>query len=212
MQAPMQPIYYNGGMGGTDFFDRLKQQMFASMLKNIIARTWPLKLDLGLMDMAVANSYIIFKYHHPTTTHREFMKMLVHEFFLMALGKPLADPPRRSTTPRTPASSSRSLPIQLSPTSQLKVKLAPKLDTKQCIPGMFKGNKYYRNCKSCFLEGIYLPSEIPRPNGKERRNYPRSKYGCKTCNVALCSGGECWEIYHNKWMGNNDLTGQERWV
>ena len=93
MQAPMQPIYYNGGMGGTDYFDKKKQNKFSSLLRNIICKKWPLKLDLGLLDMAATNTYIIYKQHHPRCTHREFMRMFVHEMFQLACGLPLTDPP-----------------------------------------------------------------------------------------------------------------------
>ena len=209
----MAPIYYNGGMGGTDYFDKCKQNKFTSLLRNVIGRKWGFKLDLGLLDMAITNSYFIYKEYHPKCTHRQFMRMLVHEFMLMAMGKPLADPPRSSSrTPRTPASSSRPAPIVLSPGTRLKMKLAPKLDMQACIPGEFPGNKYYRNCKACMLDGIFMISKHKRANGKERRNYPRSKYGCKTCNVALCTGGDCWEKYHTKFFGNSDSTGHDRWV
>lgn len=89
MQAPVLAIFYNMLMGATDAFDRLKLNRNTSLELCIISNSWSKKMQFALLDQAITNSYIIYKYHHPHVEHHDFVELLHGQLLAMALGRPV---------------------------------------------------------------------------------------------------------------------------
>ena len=90
MQSPKAPVYYNGGMGGTDFYDRTKKYEHASLVHALISKAWPDRLNYGCLDMINANAFIVYKeYSRSGFEHGHFQKLLITELFKRARGMPI---------------------------------------------------------------------------------------------------------------------------
>ena len=90
----MLAIMYNKFMGATDAFDGEKMDRNCSIEMNIFSKNWSKKAMFGMFDMAMTNSHIVYKFYHPSVTHRQFVMQLHAEIMALGLGRPLP-PPRK---------------------------------------------------------------------------------------------------------------------
>jgi hypothetical protein len=67
--------FYNKYMGGVDTTGRLAHGRYSLADVHITGR-WNLKLYLGLFDIVLVNSYLIYKHFHPDIEHFEFLHLL----------------------------------------------------------------------------------------------------------------------------------------
>ena len=59
--------------------------------------------------------------------------------------------------------------------------------------------------KDNYVLGVARDKDILNPQPSDRhKEFPRRKYGCKTCNVALCH--TCWDPYHAEYNGIADTV------
>ena len=81
MQAPEMALEYNGGMFGTDRGDRIKLSRRCSCERNLFSKRWELRLFWGLMDFALSNAFILFRFFHGTTNHSKWFQNLCNGLF-----------------------------------------------------------------------------------------------------------------------------------
>ena len=89
-------------------------------------------------------------------------------------------------------------------------------DDPMCFPGHKKGQLLdKRACFLCRKEGRYTLGTVRKdsPNGERRKLYPRTIYGCRTCNVPLCKVYNCWVKYHTgEFAGVYDYIDPINWL
>ena len=164
----------------------------------MLSNRWYDRLFWGLIDLAITNSFIIYCHFHPGIEHAEFFQMLAEEVFFVGKGMQL--PARRwcsrTSTPATP-------------TTPVTPTVGPSVPVH--IPGTLIGS-YKRACFYCMRKNVFVlrtarDKFVVNPtDSQRRREYPRSRVGCKSCNVALCANNSCWEKYHAEFNGIPDPT------
>ena len=162
----------------------------------MLSNRWYDRLFWGLIDMAITNSFIIYSHMHPGIEHSEFFQMLAQELFYIGKGMELP-PLRRSAHVST----------SITPTTPVTPTVGPSVPVH--VPGNFIA-KYKRNCFYCmkknnFVLGTARDKDLENPSeSQRRREYPRCRTGCKSCNVALCNNNICWVKYHEEFNGIPD--------
>ena len=200
MQAPEMTREYNkDGMGGGDLCDRMKLARRTSCELNLVSNRWDWRLFWGLWDIAVVNCFIIFLFFHPTCTHAQFFLEVANGFYFYGK-KGAGGDKRKRTSPRTASEldlSHLTLVSDADDESDVKV---PDVTPLRHVRRRFKGS-YKRSCFVCLkLDRNKTQGKKAKESGDLRWNYPRSYSGCKTCNVALCVGGDCWTVHHRDYL------------
>ena len=175
------------------------------MALRMLSNRWYDRLFWGLIDMAITNSFIIYSHFHPDTTHAQFFEMLAEELFLIAKDQPYTTRPRRSCrTPVTPTTNTPQTPVPNA--------VATTVHSIGCFKGKYKRNCFYCVKKDNYVLGVARDKDILNPQPSDRhKEFPRRKYGCKTCNVALCH--TCWDPYHAEYNGIADtVIDTKKWI
>ena len=165
IQKPLAVIDYNKNMGGVDRSDQMLQyQAFRRRTMK-----WWKKAFFHLLDLAVLNSYILYKLNvrggtAKVFTQREFRRKLVH-----SLTSHTTSPSRRLHATGN-EENMRRLSERHFPTH---------------IPQTTKKEYPTRRCVVCC-------SSLKRGHAATRKE---SRYQCVPCNVGLCVD-PCFEIYH----------------
>lgn len=178
-QKKMKPIdvaAYNENMAGIDRADQLLSY-YSSPRKTI---RWYKKVLFHILDMAVWNSFFIYKQFHPNCSFLDFREELIVSLFNLQAnvteGKDLVN--LVTSRGRPPKAQSATCPIDMS-THHFPEK----------IPFPFghnnqgKNKSYQKRCKVCSENG-----------GRKETSFK-----CKNCpdKPALCPA-ECFEIYHTR--------------
>jgi hypothetical protein len=173
--------------------------------------------------MAQTNAYIIFRQLYPDCTHSDFFLKLARELFKTYANR--NHRPGRPTRSHASSNETSSNSMAMKPAENLqgkfeaaatkptqgKFEAAATKPTQDCVSGRFAGS-YKRECWACYREGKYVVKPSNKREGEAtRRQYPRSHYGCKTCDVALCRKGECWNLYHSKYGSEKDQSVKGKW-
>ena len=154
------------------------------MALRMLSNRWYDRLFWGLIDMAITNSFIIYSHFHPDTTHAQFFEMLAEELFFIAKDQPYTTRPRRSCrTPVTPTTNTPQTPVP-----NAVATTATTVHSIGCFKGKYKHNCFYCVKQDNYVLGVARDKDILNPQPSDRhREFPRRKYGCKTCNVAMQS-------------------------
>ena len=173
---PSSIINYNMNMGAVDHSDKVTKP-FVTERKTV---KWYKKVYFHLVDLAVYNSYIVWRSFDPTRSksYETFILKLVHEILeknhqeRKKIGRPL------------------NLPINVESTRQQAGNLGH-LPIKELNAG---GKPKYVDCKLC--SGKPANSSSGNKENKEVRHV--TPYKCKECNVNLCIQGpnSCFLQYH----------------
>jgi hypothetical protein len=219
MQAPEMALEYNGGMFGTDRGDRIKLSRRCSCERNLFSKRWELRLFWGLMDFALANAFILYRFFHVSSNHSKWFQNLCNGMFYYIKNNMPGPLPQgmkmdtRKAPPKTPSRSAKS-PVSVGSTVSVDESTedeAMDVPTEH-IRWWFKGD-YKRSCYVCKKRGIINSrgKEREEGDGKRRINYPRSKSGCKVCNVALCNDQTCWDVMHLEFTGQAESFDRSYW-
>jgi hypothetical protein len=143
----------------------------------------------------------------PNLQHTEFYRVLCVQLFHKASNTPIPSVrPDRQANRATTGSVDSPLTLNSSDSEDSK----SHADT-QILPSdvhqfaRFRGT-YKRSCYYCRQQHVFTLGGVRNKGGLQRKEYPRSHTGCKTCNVALCTKGDCWKLYHLTYCGQNDNT------
>ena len=223
MLAPMLAIMYNKFMGATDAFDGEKMDRNCSIEMNIFSKNWSKKAMFGMFDMAMANSHIVYKFYHPSVTHRQFVMQLHAEIMALGLGRPLP-PPRKFLALRCfviligcnvcppPSNTVGSARQRLEPETDRVVQSDEVLQNDEHArwhtPMRFIRG-YRRKCFVCHKLGKFQHG-AKRKNGTPRKELIRSHWGCRYCHVALCDS-TCWGLYHTDYLNQPDEIPDDKW-
>ena len=218
MQAPEMALEYNGGMFGTDRGDRIKLSRRCSCERNLISKRWELRLFWGLMDFALSNAFFLYRFFHVSTNHSKWFQNFCHGMFFYIKNNmpgPLPDGMKmatRAAPPKTPSRAAKSPASQSSTITQNDSSDESLEVPQEHIRCWFFGD-YKRSCFVCKKRRIINSSGKHRQEGHRTRrvNYPRSKSGCKLCNVALCNDRVCWDIMHLEYIGESESYSRVHW-
>jgi hypothetical protein len=180
---------------------------FTSCQMSLYSDSWRWRLFWGLVDIALTNSFAICRMRNPKLQHSHFYRQLCIELFHKATKTPMpSERGERQSTRTTPGSSASPYQLDSSDSEQPDSDAEEvKLPTDVHEFARFRGT-YKRSCFYCKTEHVCSLGGVRNKAGLQRKEYPRSHTGCKTCNVALCTKGECWSKYHRKYCGKNDGT------
>jgi hypothetical protein len=177
---------------------------FTSAQLSLFSDSWKWRLFWGLMDIAVTNTYALFRLRNPQLQHRQFYKAICVQLFDMAA--PVVNQnvhTTRITSHVVSSSASRARCSSAPPTSRSS-------PTKTvCIRGRFAGS-YKRSCYFCKITNNCSRGSVRADGRTTRMEYPKSHHGCTSCNVALCLKGPCWDSYHQSHKGQNDGVDPDR--
>jgi len=219
MQAPEMSLEYNGGMFGTDRGDRIKLNRRSSCERNLISKRWELRLFWGLMDFSLANAFILFRFFHVSSNHSKWFQNLCNGMFFYIKNNmpgPLPEGMKMVTRAAAPKTPSRKAKSPVSGGSAVSVHESSEDEAlevaQEHIRWWFKGD-YKRSCYACKKRGIFNSKgkERQEGDGKPRINYPRSRSGCKLCNVALCNDQTCWDVMHLEYIGQSESFDRSFW-
>jgi hypothetical protein len=172
-----------------------------------IAKNWSMRLFWSLLDMAHTNAFIIYRRFHPKVSHAAFFRMLAREMFYFAKG--LQVPEKRVTRAHTKS------PARISLCSDTDENSATESENDlshhgQCIQSKLVAG-YRRPCYACVRGGTFSEGTKRKTNDYVRKVYPRTSFGCKSCNVPLCTAGGCWQVYHQMYFGEQDKYTTGKW-
>ena len=169
VDAPWMARMYNDNMGGVDQGDGTKLQY--GMERVIITRKPWLKLFIGLLDMALANSWIVYSCRKKATkTHLEFLKTLIDELIVYANENETV---KRSNIKKRAAHERKSLSAEWIISSHCVLKQLPLTTT---------GNRGQKDCIVC-----------KRTAPKARK---RTGYFCFGCDLPVCQV-PCFGLLHS---------------
>jgi hypothetical protein len=170
-------------MGGFD--SHAQQNSYYSTAKQYHARTrnW-LPLLYLLVDVAITNSYILYKEGVPS-------KKLSHVEFQEEIARGLL---------RGPGAILRERPLRQ---SAMAVDSHTKSGQKDTVEGHSWGKlSNYRHCQVCTLKLSSgkprnalseLSTNVPRRPPQRRQNVRRTIHICRLCELPICYNSHCWE-------------------
>ena len=219
MKAPHMSLIYNSTMWTVDVDDFQSLNAGTSWERGCRSRCWWVVGFWGGADRAAVNCYIIFKNRSKVKyyRHSKFQQNLQTQLFHIARKQlPIGDLSAALFKeeydysflwPAAPVSFHNPLPVE-------EVQKAK--DDPMCFPGHKKGQLLdKRACFLCRKEGRYTLGTVRKdsPNGERRKLYPRTIYGCRTCNVPLCKVYNCWVKYHTgEFAGQHDYIEPYNWL
>ena len=171
---------YNQHMGGVDIADQLRSN-YCVQQKSL--RNW-LPLFYWLLDTAIINSYRLHQQHYPTTTHKKFREDIIHSWIQSTIligPTPISLPPsaRYTTTQSIPH------PLTFRLTGPHEDIWKPKADRRWCWLCRYK-------------QKMSLPGTKTKPgHGKSTIPDFRTRIMCSKCEIYLCTGANCFQLYHS---------------
>ena len=184
---------YNHFMNGVDLADQLRSYYNT---QKIYFKTWK-PLWHFLLDTAITNSYLLatstpsrpWGEHHGHWTHREFRIRLVNQLF---------DHSERLQRPITIGQPLEELVHRAAPRDHGKLQKLGNTP-RSCQPCRDAGRKTSR------AQPIRKPLEqlsvntikTIRKDRKRPERIPRTRYGCKLCQMYICDHKRCWNEHLN---------------
>ena len=163
---------YNKCMGYVDYGDQLRSYY------SYTARThygWK-ALDRFLLDIALTNSYLL-SYHQPVEPKKRWT---VHLGFCVAVYTAMLEvTPQETQETRKRKNYSKVDPALL----------AQPLHLHHLVQ-----RKAQKDCWVCSSQKRVALGEISGNSTKPKRK--RSNFVCSLCDIPLCRGGSCWEVFH----------------
>jgi hypothetical protein len=164
---------YNHFMGGVDIADQLRSYYTT---QRISLRNW-YPLFFWIIDTAILNSYLLGKSLYGA-------KFMHHKDFRVALWTALFSYSKLVWVEHRLAKAAIPIPPLGKPIEHQRVALDKKV--------------YCLNCRLICTTKKRKFGDILTINGPPRVRASQTLFGCKACNVPLCTVGNCWEDYHRR--------------
>jgi hypothetical protein len=194
------------------------------------SRTWWRILFWGLLDRVQTNTFIIFRSRAERAgsrlTHSAFYKNLTVQLFNIARARKDFDELQPISLRRNPIdyTCTSLFPPANNPhfhSEVLDIALTSSdsdTELKSVVEVFSDGQKKGRMgnqvaCYYCRKLRRSRPGSVRIGRGTAQILYPKTFYGCKTCNVPLCNKYNCWTDYHNsQHVGQSDLPATAEWL
>ena len=222
MKSPHVSEVYNGTMWTVDIDDFQALNDGTSWERGCRSHKWWYIGMWGLLDRAAVNTFIIFKGRKAPAEyrHNKFNQNLQTQLFHIARKQnPIGNLSAAAFVeeydytilwPCASVSFHNPLP-QVEEEKKEEGNNNPSF-----FPGHIVGELLdYRACFNCRKVGRYKigSQRKGRKEGSIHKLYPRSKYGCRTCNVPICKKHDCWVVYHrSEYAGTHDNMDKINWL
>ena len=219
MKAPHMSLVYNGTMWTVDIDDFQALNDGTSWERGCRSRVWWYIGFMGLQDRAAVNTYITFKgrmklkYYRHSTFNQNLMTQLFHiarkqlPINDLSAAKLIEEYDYSILWPCAPPSFHTPLPVE---------EVVAGKEDPLIFPGHRQGELLdQRACFLCKKEGRFKLGSARKDKTRKNPNrylYPKTKYGCETCNVPLCKKRPCWSEYHKgEYAGQHEFMDRVNW-